>query len=205
MRKCKSEKRLALPFFAIIAVLTGGFISASAYAQVDYALMVQQTPVEGGSVTPDVGVYNVSANGDIKVTATPKPGYQFVYWLGDVSDPTANSTVVAVNSPKIVVAVFQRSEYELPFESPAASESGGGGGGMVRNNDGQVLPFESAPGGQKYSGYSYPKYQPRLAIPAIPEPSPQDDFPVPGGDEVPEPATMLLLGIGSLLALSRKK
>jgi len=202
MSKRKNEKTFTVWLFAAFVVLTGGFISVSANAQVDYVLMVQQTPVDGGSVTPDIGVHNVSANGDVKVTATPRPGYQFVYWLGDVSDPTANSTVVAVNSPKIVVAVFERSEYELPFEAPAGAEGegGGGGGGLVPNR-GQAVGggggISPASGGD-FKGPTYIINQPE---------QPNDDPPpVPDGDsEVPEPATMLLLAIGSLAALNRKK
>ena len=197
MSKCKNKKMFAVWLFAICAVVICGSFAGSAEAKVDYVLMVQQTPVDGGSVTPDIGVHSVSANGDVKVTATPRQGYQFVYWLGDVSDPTANSTIVAVNSPKIVVAVFERSEYELPFATPAAGESGGGGGG------GLLVPNRQAiGGGGDISPASGSVNANRNGSTFI---SPTDNpIPVPSGD-IPEPATMLLLGIGSLLALNKKK
>lgn len=196
-RKNKMMFRVGL--FAIVAAAMVGVTAASADAQVDYALMVQQTPVDGGTVTPDVGVHNVSANGAVTVTATPKAGYQFAYWLGDVSDATANSTVVSLNSPKIVVAVFQRSEYELPFETPATGEGGGGGGGgglspnreQAVGGGGGISP---ASGPANIKGPTYVVNQSSS--------SNGDKPPVP---EVPEPATVLLLGIGSLLVFKRKK
>jgi hypothetical protein len=208
MNKNKNKAELALQMFAVCTVLILACVCGSASAKVDYALMLQQTPVDGGSVSPDIGVHNISANGAVTVTATPKPGYQFVYWLGDVAEPTSNSTVISLDAPKIVVAVFQRSEYELPFAAAGAQASGGGGGGMVRNNNGAALPFETAPGGQKSSGYSYAKYKaPGPTIPATTPPfKPQNwgDDPAVNG-KTPEPATVLLLGIGSLLVLKRKK
>jgi hypothetical protein len=191
----KNKMMFGVGLFAICAVLTA-LTATSANAQVDYALMVQQTPADGGTVTPDIGVHNVSANGAVTVTATPKAGYQFMYWLGDVSDSTSSSTVVSLNAPKIVVAVFERSEYELPFELPAAGDSGGGGGGgSLFPNQGQAVgggggisPAGGSSGGGSVSPYSID----------------QDNGDSPPVPEVPEPATMLLLGIGSLIALKRR-
>jgi hypothetical protein len=182
---------------AIILTLT--FISQRAAAEVNYALMLQQTPVNGGTVSPEIGVHAVLANGNVAITATPKAGYQFVYWLGDVAEPTANSTVVSVDAPKIVVAVFERSEYELPFLTPSPPDSIGGGGSLSSNRQyigggGGVSP---ASGPATIKGPTYVFQQ------APNEQNNQNNPPpVP---EVPEPATVLLLGVGSLLALKIKK
>ncbi|UCG48369.1 MAG: hypothetical protein JSU94_01075, partial [Phycisphaerales bacterium] len=63
------------------------------------------------------------------MSAHPKPGYQFVHWLGDVSDATATRTVVYLNKPKVVVAVFEQAEYGARDILPGAG--GGGGGGLM--------------------------------------------------------------------------
>lgn len=148
-------------------------------------LLMQQPYVHAGAVTPDVGVHHVDLNAEVLLTAVPKPGYYFVYWIGDVSDPTAISTTIYMDAPKIVVAVFARSGFELLDETIML---GGGGGGGLR------------PSAADYSnqGYSGGGGNNPPNPPPIPPPT-SDKFPVP----TPEPATALLLGLGSLLFVRR--
>ena len=72
------------------------------------ALLVQQTPAEGGIVAPTIGVHYFARNSQIALVAIPKPGYQFVCWLGDVTDPNSSRAVAYLDRPKIVIAVFAR-------------------------------------------------------------------------------------------------
>ncbi len=53
----------------------------------DIALLLQKAPANGGVVNIGTGVHHFSSNAEVTLTATPKSGYQFAYWLGDVSDP----------------------------------------------------------------------------------------------------------------------
>ncbi len=136
------------------------------------------------------------------MTAVPKPGYHFVYWLGDVSDPTANSTIVYLDAPKIVIAVFERVEYDfLAVEERAQSRPvgglvgsagdyarGGGGGGIGRRPSWPSPPSPPPPPPEEEEDF--------------PVPPEGNDFPVP--EPIPEPATVLLLGWGSLALLRNR-
>jgi len=207
MNKFADKLTQAFRYLAVCAILTITLACGSATA-VDYVLMLQHTPSNGGTVSPEPGVHNISANGAVTVVARPKPGYQFVYWLGDVADSTSNSTVVSVNAPKIVVAVFQPSEYAEPFKEPSPSNSvGGGGGGLIPNRQyvgggGGVSPASGVQYGNQGS-YIVNQFSSDNQPPSSDD-SRNDPPPVPNGD-VPEPATMLLLGVGSILALCKKR
>ena len=190
-----------------IVVIVGG-LAGPAYCQTNgVALLLQQTPVQGGTLNLSMGVHNFELYTEVTLTAIAKPGYQFVYWLGDVRDSTSNNTTVYLDGPKIIIAVFERARYEFvvleeePTSAPVGGlrasaadyASGGGGGGGGRR-------------AHKPSSSEQPK---------PPEPEEPDDFPIPdeetGGDEfpipepIPEPATVALLALGTIPALLRRR
>jgi len=183
------------PFFAskilisAIAVIAC-WLLAPAYCQTsDVALLLQQTPNKGGAITPDPGVYHYKQNSEITLTAAPKPGYQFMYWIGDVSDSSAISTIVYLDKPKIIIAVFEEGGYGVPAVDKGISGGGGGGGGgsgfiSPAMTFGQAGSISGVAGGVKPKIYqsAYPK-----------------------SEVVPEPATCVLLGFGSLFALIRRR
>ena len=186
-------------FGLIIAIA----LPAAAYCQDGIALLIQKTPAQGGSVTPEVGVHYLGLNSEVTLTANPKPGYQFVYWIGDVSDTTSSTTMAYLDSPKIIIAVFERSEYAfLEKDDAIRSAPGGGmygsagdyskqgytGGGGRRSSNG---------GGGNGGDDDTPESDP------FPVPTPSDDFPIP--EPIPEPATALLLTIGSFVAFVNRK
>ncbi|MHC4455671.1 MAG: InlB B-repeat-containing protein [Planctomycetota bacterium] len=204
--KKEQNTRLIGFWAAILAFLSVLFVWPNiAYCQTDgCALLLQQTPVEGGTITPSLGVHHFDLYSEVTITAVAKPGFQFVYWLGDVSDTTANSTIVYLDSPKIIIAVFERAEFELlaPSERSQSINRGGltpsagdyarrGGGGAVRRETRRLhrpIPPE-------------PPEPPEPSEEDFPVPPEGNDFPVP--EPIPEPATVFLLGLGSL-ALLRK-
>ena len=169
------------------------------------ALLLQQSPADGGSVEPGIGVHQLDGDSQITLRAVPQPGYQFVTWLGEVDEPTSPVTEAYMDSPKIVIAVFERVQFdsieaaELLFSRPggglrrsAADISRAAGGGAIGRRGSRAYgigPDEEPPEDE------------------FPVPDDGDMFPVPGdGGEVPEPATLLVLVAGgAMLRLRRRK
>jgi hypothetical protein len=175
---------------AALALVVGCLFAPAFCRTSEVALLLQQTPNKGGAITPDIGVYHFKKNSEVILTAAPKPGYQFAQWLGDVSDPSAISTMVYLDKPKIIIAVFEQSGYGMPKIEKGFSGSGGGGGGggsgfvNATTTFGQAGKISSVAGGvkQKLNKSAYPKTE-----------------------AVPEPATVALLIIGSMFAFTRRK
>jgi len=165
------------------------WLFAPAYCQTpDVALLLQQTPSKGGAITPIAGVHHFELNSQVTLTAAPKPGYQFLYWLGDVSDPGAIKTVVYLDKPKIIIAIFGRTENgKLVEEEGLSFGSGGGGGGSglvnTVGNFGYMGGMSSGTGGKAKS--------PKVVY-------------VQNIEVIPEPATCVLLLLGSLFAFARR-
>ena len=182
-----------------LAVIFCGLIAPAYCITEDPVLLLQQTPTQGGTIKPDTGVHHFNLNTDVNLTAVPKPGYQFVYWLGDVSDPTANRTVVHLDAPKIVIAVFERAEYAFAIETLYSIPGGLWGGMFPSASDYGRVGFG---GGGGVSSELIPRPRPpETEQPDLPVPEEETDFPVP----IPEPATGILLVVGSLLAFLRHR
>jgi len=187
-----------------IAVSVAG-LPGMGYCQTDNtALLLQQSPPEGGTITPEVGVHHFELNTEVTLVAVPKPGYQFVHWLGNVSNSTASSTVTYIDAPKIIIAVFERAEFEfLPVQERAQSTPVGG---LMRGAADYSRQGYSGGGGRRPTKWSWPSW------PEPPEPEEEGDFPAPDeGDDfpvpepIPEPATVALLALGGLFVFARRR
>jgi len=186
---------------------------AAAASDEGYALLIQSSPPDGGAVTPGLGVHKTAIGQTVALSAVPKQGYQFLYWLGDVSSTSGSDTTVSVDSPKLVVAVFAKADFDegLPGAGIADGQHapGGGRGYNPVQSPGSVSPGISFDGPR---GFTFPDF-PDNPDGDIPVPGDKDDIPVPGDDdtpvsgdnEVPEPATVLLLGLGSSVLLKRMR
>jgi Divergent InlB B-repeat domain/PEP-CTERM motif len=175
--------------FAVMMIACGWF--APACCRADVVLLLEQTPVKGGEITPVAGVYHFAPGAEVSLTAVPKPGYQFVHWLGDVSDPTATSTVVYLNKPKVIIAVFKQSEHTLCTDDGGVPMAGGGGGSGGLS---PTIVDLGTPSGFGVGESTKPQHFPHFTYVIGNRPAP----------EVPEPATGVLLLLGGLLALSRR-
>ncbi len=202
----RSQIIFGLRAVVLAIMLISGGLGTVAYCQSGgVSLIIRQFPSQGGTVTPGLGVHHFNPNEEIALTAIPKPGFKFVCWLGDVSDSKASSTVTQVNVPKVVIALFESSEYKGLFPKTSSPGGGGkaqfGGGGItgIGNNvslmgggGGTVVPKVISPDSV------FPSWpgDPELPIVIVPV----SDEPV-----VPEPATGALLVLGSLFILVRRQ
>jgi hypothetical protein len=175
-----------------------------------YALLVQQSPPGGGSINLGTGVHKMGIGQTVTLSAITKSGYRFLYWLGDVSSADAAETSIQIDSPKMVVAVFAPDEFD---EDPPSAGGGAateprsmsgayGGGSSGQRSYNPIQSAASVSGTYDYGSSSVGGY-----IPYVPpsQEDPTDYIPVPEGEEVPEPATLALLGIGSAVLLRRKR
>ncbi len=205
---------VAVVLMAVVAVTQFAYCQEGGY----YSLMIQQSPVDAGYGSPGVGIHRMRIGEHVTLTAIPKPGYRFIYWMGNVSDASASEAIVIMDAPKIVVAIFERAEHELLLDTGFVGGQGGGGGlvgvGADISSGGSV-----AAGGFPRSSAKRPFILRKpddidksddFPVPgdgtSIPVPGEDNSIPVPGEDNpVPEPATVVLLGVGGLMLLWRKK
>jgi len=167
-------------------------LAGAGYCEEDgTALMLEVSPVDGGTLNLSPGVHTYDRDAEVTLIATPKPGYQFVYWLGNVTDATATNTMVYLDSPKIVIAVFERSKFEF-VELEEGPQGSAGGGGLIPSGRDYAAGLESAIGGKRPPHWHPPK--PPEPNEDVPVPEEEPDFPVP----VPEPATIVFIFTGML-------
>ncbi len=181
---------------SVFAVVFCGLLKP-AYCQTNRpVLLLQQMPADAGTITPGPGVHYLEQDTIVTLTAVPRPGYQFVYWLGDVSDPELNRTMAYLDAPKIIIAIFERAEFDLEDMSEATQGMPGGMAGGLRASAADYSRQGFSGGGARRQSISRPPAQP-----PGPEPLPPPEVPVP----TPEPATLVLLAVGSYLAFAGRR
>jgi len=179
--KRRDTRRSATVLAAILALALA--LTARARAETAaFDLLIDRSPADAGRVTPTSGTHRFSANSRVSLRADPQPGYQFAYWLGDVSDPTADETTVLVNESKVVVAVFH-PESKRRIEDHTGS-GGGGGDNLTLTATDLTTPGWTSPGGSRTHTEIVPVFV----------------GPIP----TPEPATIALLSLGALLLRARR-
>jgi hypothetical protein len=186
LMKRDNSKSLTCATILGCTVLLLGF-AGPVYCENDgTALLLQITPPDGGTVNIPAGVHLYDRDVEVTLTATPKGGYQFVCWQGGVNDAASSNTLVFLDSPKIVIAVFERSKFDLMELAEEEPQPSVGGGRLLRSGGDYGAALEQAIGGKRPSRWHRPKPPEEEKI--------KDNIPVPekGTDlPVPEPATAL--------------
>jgi uncharacterized repeat protein (TIGR02543 family) len=99
---------------------------------------------EGGSVTtPGEGTFIYDEGDEVKLVATPDPGYQFVNWTGDlgtIANVNAATTTITMNDAYSLTANFQElAEYDLTTSSTTGGSVAVPGEGTFTYYDGTVV------------------------------------------------------------------
>lgn len=165
------ERQMRWRSLLISAALALGLAVGASAESPHFDLCIEQSPAKAGTVTPDSGTHRFAANSVVTLSAEPQTGYQFAYWLGDVADPASQSTVVQVNSSKVIVAVFK------PIEDDSLENTLGGGGGGS-----SLVPTLVAFSSSGFSACSGSQTDTHTAAPI----------------HTPEPTTLGLLALGAL-------
>ena len=127
---------------AVTTVTVDNDYSITANFVKPYSLTVSST--EGGSVTtPGEGTFVYDEGDEVKLVATPDPGYGLVNWTGDV-DTVANvnaaSTSITMNGDYSITANFEElAEYDLTTSSTAGGSVTVPGEGTFTYYDGTVV------------------------------------------------------------------
>jgi hypothetical protein len=158
----RKNDRPACRLVTAIAVLVVATACSSA-EPVAYDLLIERSPVAAGTVRPGVGMHRYSANSMVSLRAQPERGYRFAYWLGEVSDTTAERTTVRVDAHKVVVAVFQPEPRQHLEEQLVAS--GGGDGFMIASPTDLGTPSWSRTGRGKPGTITPPAIRPEIVTP----------------------------------------
>jgi hypothetical protein len=190
MKRNNSKSGCSAVIVCCAALLFCCFSAQAAVQENGTSLMLEMSPAEGGQLNIPTGVHAYDMYADVTLKATPKPGYQFVCWLGSVSNSVTSSTTVFLNSPKMVIAVFERNEYETPGAESFTMVGGGGEGGGMMRSEGLSGPSDVSPSPRPPHTPHYHPYNPPLPPPPVP---------------TPEPATVALFFTGFLMIVNRRK
>jgi hypothetical protein len=211
VNRLNARQKITAGFCIALAVICV-FNAPSCFAQDEgYSLMVQASPADAGIITPGIGIHRFSALQDVNVSAQPRPGYRFLYWLGDVGNTSATSTSISLDGPKILIAVFEKDEFiqRLP-EGGGMTSAGGGGRSSGTSGD----RLSASPGTWSTgSGISSTAYSgPNTGNHGVPIDGGKKENEILGpgdeedeGTETPEPTSVILLGLGAAMVAGRRR
>jgi len=175
------------PCVAVVCLLlTGLVLPAFGADDTGYSLLLQSSPVDGGSITPGNGVHKIQIGNQVKVVAVPRTGYRFLYWIGDVGETGTAQTMVQMDSPKLVVAVFEREQFDDLPEVGIVGGASSNGVGLISSPPSPSASAVNTSGSNSASVSTVVIKEVETNI-------------------TPEPTTLLLLGLGAVATRIRCK
>ncbi len=103
-----------------------------------------------GSTTPSVNRHGYGLGVMVEVSATPDSGWQFEGWSGDVADPESATTIVKMDSDRVITANFSQRVHPVTI----AVNDGGSTtpmGGTHSFGEGTVVEITATPENGWYS------------------------------------------------------
>ena len=94
----------------------------ASFSQCFYTLTMAVNDEQMGDITlpaTGIGDSEKACGSDVTITASPKEGYSFTGWTGDVENSSAATTTVTMDGDKTVTANFTATTYTLTVEGPS--------------------------------------------------------------------------------------
>lgn len=189
--------------FLRVVVVVGSLLIPVLCQATEVTMILRQSPARGGVLRPEPGLHYYGANSQVFLAATANAGYEFICWLGDVGDPKANRTVVHLDRPKIIIALFERVEYNTLFKGEGATGSGGipiTRGSLIGAADYSWATQSTV----QAAGAGSAEIRYEASAPSTPAEPAEPGPPVPE-PPIPEPATAVLLLAGGWFAFARHR
>ncbi len=113
----------------------------------EFVITTQISPPGAGTINGG-GVY--SPDEEVTLSVTGNPGYRFVQWQGNVSNPNSAETTITATDDAMVKAVFVR-QWQLVLDAQVGGSASGGGG----YDKGTIVPFTATPDdGYRFDGWT---------------------------------------------------
>ncbi len=144
------KNRFRIPAILLVLFLCLNLLPFGAFADGPYSITVSISPAGGGTVSGD-GSY--AENETVTLTATPDSNHYFVNWTEIVGEETQQ---VSTNAMITFPAVEDRSliaNFEV-IPTHAVTVTNGSGGGTYKEEAPVTITADTAPAGQRFSGWS---------------------------------------------------
>ncbi|MDD1775896.1 MAG: hypothetical protein LUP94_00915 [Candidatus Methanomethylicus sp.] len=93
------------------SILVSGAGTLTGSFQIQYQLIIQASPSNGGIVAPS-GTTWQNSNNNVQLNATPLQGFTFERWGGDLAS-SQNPLVINMTGPKSIVANFEEMPHDV--------------------------------------------------------------------------------------------